>query len=265
MSKKIKLLSIITVVKNDEKNIVKTIKSITNQKTSEIEYIVIDGNSTDNTFKKINFFKSHIDKIIKEKDNGIYDAMNKGINLSRGKYIVFCNSGDYYKKNTLQDILKQLKNNIDVLFATVERRYLGATIIKSGYDLYRLNYNFDFATSHSIGFYIRKDLNLKIGYYDTKFKCSADYDLYLRLFKNKNLKIKKTSSHKIIGIVEKGGFSSQLSPFEHLKEEILIRKKNNQNIFFLIIITINSLIKILYKKIFFDKIKNKKLKIFRTF
>jgi len=248
MSKKIKLLSIITVVKNDEKNIAKTIKSITNQKTSEIEYIVIDGNSTDNTFKKINFFKSDIDKIIKEKDNGIYDAMNKGINLSRGKYIVFCNSGDYYKKNTLQDILKQLKNNIDVLFATVERRYLGATIIKSGYDLYRLNYNFDFATSHSIGFYIRKDLNLKIGYYDAKFKCSADYDLYFRLYK-KQLIGTFTNKNQLIGKVIAGGFSSTLTFWEHLFEETKIRLKNKQNLMFILLIFLNAIVKHYFKRL----------------
>jgi len=149
------------------------------------------------------------------------------------------------------------------LFATVERKYTNASIIKCGYNLKRLNYNFDFATSHSTGFFIRKDLNKKIGYYDEKFKCSADYDLYLRLFKIKDLVIDKTPINKIIGVVANGGFSSTLSPLSHLKEEIQIRKKNNQNVLMLILITINAIIKILFKKIL--PYKKKKLKIMRIF
>ena len=89
------LLSIITVVKNDEKNIQKTIKSVIDQKNIKYEYIVIDGKSKDNTLKKIKKFKNKIHKIISKKDNGIYDAMNKGIKIAKGDIIVFCNSGDF--------------------------------------------------------------------------------------------------------------------------------------------------------------------------
>ena len=90
------LLSIITVVKNDEQNIQKTIKSIISQKNINYEYIIIDGKSTDNTLKKIRKYKSKINKIISRKDNGIYDAMNKGLKVANGDVIVFCNSGDFF-------------------------------------------------------------------------------------------------------------------------------------------------------------------------
>ena len=84
--------SIITVVKNDDKNLEKTIKSILSQKNfDEIEYIIIDGKSNDNTLQIINKYKKEINKIISEEDNGIYDAMNKGIKLSSGEIIGFCN------------------------------------------------------------------------------------------------------------------------------------------------------------------------------
>ena len=79
------LLSIITVVKNDEQNIQKTIKSIISQKNIKYEYIIIDGKSTDNTLKKILKYKSKINKIISKKDDGIYDAMNKGLKLLKEK------------------------------------------------------------------------------------------------------------------------------------------------------------------------------------
>ena len=95
--------SIITVVKNDEKNLEKTIMSILNQKNfDEIEYIIIDGKSDDNTLKIIEKYKHKIHKIISEKDDGIYDAMNKGIKLSRGKIIGMCNSGDIIYSNGIE-------------------------------------------------------------------------------------------------------------------------------------------------------------------
>ena len=98
MKTKKKLLSIITVVKNDVNNIESTIKSILSQKYKNIQYIIIDGKSTDGTVSLIKSYKRKIDKIIIAKDNGIYDAMNKGIKIASGKYIGFCNSGDVLKK-----------------------------------------------------------------------------------------------------------------------------------------------------------------------
>ena len=102
-----KKLSIITVVKNDEKNIEKTIKSIVFQKKKDYEYIIIDGKSNDGTITKIRKYKKKIDKIISKKDKGIYDAMNKGLKLSKGEIIVFCNSGDFFYKNSLTSSIYQ--------------------------------------------------------------------------------------------------------------------------------------------------------------
>tara|TARA_Y100000022_G_C13208369_1_gene356254 strand:- start:360 stop:1115 length:756 start_codon:yes stop_codon:yes gene_type:complete len=250
MKKKRKLLSIVTVVKNDVRNIEKTIKSIITQKNKQIEYVVIDGKSNDGTSKIIKKYRKKIDKIIIEKDSGIYHAMNKGIKFASGKYIGFCNCGDLIVKNGIKIITKNLINDIDVLFATVKRHYLGKTIIKHGYNLNRLKYNFDFATAHSTGFYVKRKLHKKFGKYDTKFKCSSDYDFYYRIFKDKKISIKSTPKNKIIGIVQKGGYSSTLTRLDHLNEETKIRFKNNQSLFFLLLIYCNSIIKILFKKIF---------------
>ena len=85
--------SIITVVKNDEINLEKTIKSIIKQRElNDVEYIVIDGKSNDRTVEIINKYKKHINKFISEPDKGIYDAMNKGLNHSTGDIIGICNS-----------------------------------------------------------------------------------------------------------------------------------------------------------------------------
>ena len=99
--------SIITVVKNDQENILKTLKSVLKQKKLvNLEYIVIDGNSSDKTLKIINQYQNEIDKIISENDNGIYYAMNKGIKLATGNIIAFCNSGDELKDKGLHYIQK---------------------------------------------------------------------------------------------------------------------------------------------------------------
>ena len=250
MKRKKKLLSIVTVVKNDVLNIEKTIKSIISQKNKEIEYIVIDGKSNDGTTNIIIKYKKKIDVFKLEKDTGIYHAMNKGIKFSSGKYIGFCNSGDIITKNSIKILIKNLASNTDVLFATVKRHYLGKTIIKSGYDLNRLKYNFDFATAHSTGFYVKTKLHKVKGVYDTKFKCSSDYDFYYRLLKDRRIRVKSTPKKRIIGVVQRGGYSSTLSPIDHLVEETKIRLKNKQNLPLILMICINTLVKILIKKIF---------------
>jgi len=237
-------LSIITVVKNDEKNIEKTIKSVLNQKNIKLEYIVIDGNSSDKTLAIINNYKKNINKIISENDNGIYDAMNKGIINSTGDIIAFCNSGDFFYDNSLSKVTNLFNNkDLDYVFGSVLRNYMGGNqILKYNLNPNRIFYNFDFATAHSTGFFLRRDVYKKIGYYNTKFECSADYDLYFRLIKKK-YKGTVTGKKDIIGNVASGGKSSKVSFFNHILEEAKIRLHNKQNSFVVLLIIINSIIK----------------------
>ena len=108
----------------------KRLSDLLSSKNNLIEYVVIDGLSTDGTFQKIIKYKDRIDKIIRQKDTGIYDAMNKGIKYSKGVFIGFCNSGDLINKGGIKLLTDNLDNKTDVLFATVKRNYLGKTIIK---------------------------------------------------------------------------------------------------------------------------------------
>jgi len=241
-------LTIITVVKNDEKNIEKTIKSVINQKDVKFEYIIIDGGSTDNTIKILSKYKKSIKKIISKKDKGIYDAMNKGIKFANNDIVVFCNSGDFFYKNSLKKVIKIFNNkDVDFVFGTVVRNYTKGTIVKYGFNSKRIFFNFDFATAHSTGFFLKKKIYKKIGLYNLKFRCSADYDLYLRLIK-KNYKGSSTNKVDLIGNVASGGFSSKISFFSHLIEETKIRLNNNQNLFIIILVFFNSLVKNLFKK-----------------
>ncbi len=108
------LISIITVVYNDVSNIEKTIQSVINQTYENIEYIIIDGGSTDGTMNIVKKYKDSIDCIISKKDDGIYDAMNTGMKLASGKWINFLNSGDtFYNKKVIQNIsFKSFENNV---------------------------------------------------------------------------------------------------------------------------------------------------------
>ena len=241
-------ISIITVVKNDERFIEKTVKSIINQHLP-IEYIVVDGNSTDATFEIIKKYQNKIDLIISEKDDGLYHAMNKGIKNATGDIIGICNSGDVILENKLQIVLKEFETKkVDFVFATVKRHYTGGTIIKSGFNKKKINYNFDFATCHSTGFYIKNSVQKEIGTYDTSFKCSADYDLFYRLINVKKYIGGSTPKDIIVGEVAKGGLSSKISFFNHLKEESKIRYKNKQSFILIILIFLNVIIKKLFIK-----------------
>ena len=250
-NKKKPVFSIITVVKNSENLILNTIRSVEKQTFKNFEFIIIDGKSNDNTIAQILTKKKILNYLISHKDKGIYDAMNTGLKISNGEIIVFLNSGDILLKNALKIIDKFFsKKNIDFVFGTVRRHYTKKTILKYGYNPKRLRYNFDFATTHSAGFFMKKTSINKVGFYDLKYKCSADYDYYYRtIFKN-NMIGDSTKKSQLIGIVSSGGYSSKTSFMNHLLEECKIRYNNGQNIFLIIVIFFNAIIKDFIKKFY---------------
>ena len=186
-----------------------------------------------------------------EKDDGIYFAMNKALKLATGKVILFVNSGDIISENALKIVHKNFKQkNLDFLFGTVIRNYTKSKILKYNYNLSKIKYNFDFATSHSTGFFLKRKYYKKINYFDTKFKCSADYDLYYKILNNNKLKGGYTLKNQLIGIVASGGFSSKFGYLNIILEECRIRISNKQNFLMVILIFFNNLIKRALKSIF---------------
>lgn len=122
-------ISIITVSYNAEKVIERTIKSVVNQSYSNIEYIIIDGASTDHTLAIVYIFEKQIAKVVSEPDNGLYDAMNKGIQLATGDYVWFLNAGDeIHSNNTIETMLAKGEADIyysDTLVVNEDRKEIG--------------------------------------------------------------------------------------------------------------------------------------------
>lgn len=129
------LISIITVVFNGEKYLEETIQSVINQTYDNVEYIIIDGSSTDGTIDIIKKYEDKIDYWVSEKDSGIYDAMNKGIKIATGEWINFMNAGDgFFENDTLNSIFsKNSYKNIDVVYGNHNVIYSNKTrIAKAG-------------------------------------------------------------------------------------------------------------------------------------
>ncbi|MGK0138033.1 MAG: glycosyltransferase involved in cell wall biosynthesis [Algoriphagus sp.] len=110
-------VSIITITYNAENVLERTLKSIIHQTSKDFEYLVIDGGSKDKTLKICEKYASHIDLLVSEKDAGLYDAMNKGLALAKGKYVWFMNAGDEIaEESTLKSIIEQSEKDTDLIY-----------------------------------------------------------------------------------------------------------------------------------------------------
>ena len=109
-------VSVITVCYNCESTIENTVKSVVNQTYPNVEYIIIDGKSTDRTIDIVKQFSKNIECIVSEKDDGIYSAMNKGIDICTGDYVIFLNSGDCFYNRTVIEIMVKKSNGQDIVY-----------------------------------------------------------------------------------------------------------------------------------------------------
>jgi glycosyltransferase involved in cell wall biosynthesis len=219
------LFSIVTVVFNDVDHIEQTIKSILNQSYRNIEYIIVDGGSTDGTVDVINKYQKNITTFISEKDEGIYFAMNKGIKLAKGEYIIFINSGDvFYKKNVISDIAKTPLYP-DIIYGAYEVVYPNhQKIIKN----HTLNVNFVMNISHQ-AIFAKRQLLLE-NLFDTHFKIAADAKFIYSCYSNGKSFLK---TPLIISTVSSGGLSDNNKLA--IKEYYEIKKSINSNLKLLLI------------------------------
>lgn len=225
---KCKKISIVTVCFNSADTIEQTIVSVLNQTYKNIEYIVIDGNSDDGTQEILQKYSKRISKIVIERDNGIYDALNKGVKLCTGEYIGILNSDDIYSGNNIlekifsKDLCESIIfTNVGIYDKALRKKTRHIKPLKKP-ERYLKNGHFP---PHP-GTFLRRINYKKNGLFDTNFKIAADFDLILR-----NL-ISPLNSYKIVDILSVkmriGGVStSGFKSYQIISSEIYYALKKN--------------------------------------
>ena len=198
-------VSIITVVYNGAKTLEKTIQSVLNQTYKNIEYIVIDGQSTDGTQLIIEKYMDAIAYYISEKDKGLYYAMNKGLRQATGDIIGIINSDDWYVKNAVNDIVVYFQENVvDLVYGQIiavsehnkESIYQNIALESMWYRM---------ALPHPSVF-VKKGVYDKLGGFDVNYKFAADYELLLRFYSEE---IRFGYIDKVIAYFREGGLSTK--------------------------------------------------------
>lgn len=199
------LVSVITVVYNGAATIEQTIQSVLNQSYKNIEYIIIDGKSTDGTQKVIEQYKKSLAYFISEEDNGLYNAMNKGIKQAKGEIIGIVNSDDWYEQDAIAQIVRVFTSfpDIDILYGDMNlvdkkgnrKKYNQAPLCRLWHEM---------SVSHPATF-VKKEIYEKYGTFDETYQIAADFDL-MNLFYNKKLKFAHIG--KVITNYRWGGVST---------------------------------------------------------
>lgn len=231
-------VSIITVCYNSGSTICDTIESVLSQTYSNIEYIVIDGGSTDSTKKIVDKYKGFVTHFISEPDKGIYDAMNKGIALATGEIVGILNSDDFFSSNdSISKIIREFQNGeVDAVFADLKyvkqdepNRF---SRLYSSKNFSKWKMRFGFMVPHPT-FYTKRALFEKLGNYKLSYRVAADFELMARFF-SKGIEFRR-SPHVIVSMREGGISSSGIAWRIHQNFEIVRACKENgiyTNIFF---------------------------------
>ncbi len=173
-------ISIITVVYNNAAGIEKTILSVLSQTYPSIEFIIIDGGSTDGTLNTIQKYENRIAYWRSEPDKGIYDAMNKGIKQATSRYVMFLNSGDdFFENNSLEKIVKSNDKDYDIVYNNINFIPNGEEPYSSHYPTILSFDHFIYDTIPHPAALIKKELFATIGLYDDTFKIVSDWKWFL--------------------------------------------------------------------------------------
>ena len=204
-------ISIITVTCNSASTIERCVNSVQSQTYSNIEQIFIDNCSSDGTMHIIKTLATSADVIISERDNGIYDAMNKGLKIASGNIICFLNSDDLYAENSILEKIaaKMQSDNLDALSTDVsyfKKGYEKTIIRKFNSGHFSPNrFKFGIMPAHP-GLFLRSEIVKKTGYFNTSYKIAGDFEYLIRVYKNKMLSYQHCSLVSVL--MQAGGVSN---------------------------------------------------------
>lgn len=201
-------ISIITVTYNCVQTIQRTIDSVLQQNWPNLEYIIIDGLSTDGTIDVIKqscIYSPNKIKYISEKDAGLYDAMNKGIKMATGEVIGIINGDDYYTKNSFNKVIELFRSfDCDIVYSDLIYQYddyIDSTHpLKADHKKLKERMSVNHPTC-----FVKKIIYDNYGLFDTKYRIASDYEIMARFF-SKGCKFKK--SNQVLAIMESGGLST---------------------------------------------------------
>lgn len=221
-------ITVITVCLNAVKTIASTLKSVADQTHPDIEHIIIDGGSTDGTVESINkHSKSSV--LISEPDDGLYDAMNKGLSLATGDIIGFLNSDDVFANNSVLTVVAENIADNNAVFADIQFYRDNDFMIP-----FRLYSSASFSPASLArgmmpahpSLYVRRDIYKKVGSYNTAYKIAADFDMIIRIFNSEDFRWKYLPS-VFVNMRMGGASNSSLKNIILLNQESLMSCRDN--------------------------------------
>lgn len=203
-------ISIITATFNSSATVRDTLSCIRQQDHSDIEHIIVDGGSTDDTLAIVNGFP-HVSKVVSEKDNGIYDAMNKGIRLAKGEVIGILNSDDIYVDETVLSAVARAFSDPKIMTVYADLQYVSADDLDRVQRTWitgpfrKRNFYFGWMPPHPT-FFVRREVYDKSGLFNLELRSAADYELMLRIL----LKLEMPAHYipRVIVKMRAGGMSN---------------------------------------------------------
>lgn len=215
-------ISIITVVYNNSSTIRMAIESVLNQTYKNIEYIVVDGASTDGTVDIIKSYGERVSKFISEPDKGIYNAMNKGIGLTTGDFVGILNADDcLYNSEVIQSMVNQIDDSIDAVYGDVEffsdKDFCRSVRYYSSKKFSVERFKYGFMPAHP-SFYVRKKYFDLYGCYKEDYRIASDFDLLIRFLLNNKIRSKYIEMPFVK--MRTGGVSNK-----NIKSRVLLNKE----------------------------------------
>lgn len=224
-------VSIITATYNSDATLIDTLLSIEKQSYQDIEYIIVDGASTDNTILIINNNSTRVSKLVSEADKGMYDALNKGISMATGDIIGFLHSDDLFAyPDAISEVVETFRENeCDAVYGDLE--YVSKHDVNHVIRYWRSGsyskrkVKFGWMPPHPT-FYMKRDLYSSLGLFDLSFKISADYDSLVRYIDKNNISLAYIP--KVITKMRVGGLSNRslINIILKTKEDVQVMKAN---------------------------------------